>query len=141
VKVIFYKAWVAGNIQDKFVSIWTLGPYSHCELLFSDGTAFSSSWRDGGTRFKKINIIPERWDMVDIETDKEEEIKTWCETQLGKEYDWRGVFSIVIPFILQDGNKWYCSEICIHALRRSGIVNYLNYNSPNSFYRLLVKDF
>jgi len=143
-KVVFYKAWVAGNILDKLVTVWTMGPYSHCELLFSDNICFSSSWRDKGVRFKKINLLPDRWIAVEIPTTKEQEknIRAWCKERedKGEVYDWWGIANFVLPFIKQKDDDWFCSEVCIAALKEFGIVGYPNETSPNKFFRKLKKD-
>lgn len=143
-KIPFYKAWIAGDWTDKVVAAWTFGPYSHCELMFSDGMCFSASWRDDAVRFKKIHLIPNRWDIVELPTTEEQErqIREWCEGQVNENgnYDWWGIVQFVIPFIRQKNEDWYCSEVCIAGLKSQGVVNYSNYNSPNHFYRLLKRD-
>jgi hypothetical protein len=144
-KIAFYKAWVAGDLKDKLISIWTLGPYSHCELIFSDGVSFSSSWRDDGVgvRYKDIHYLPKRWTFIDIPATEEQEleVRSWCDTKVveNAKYDWRGIIQFVIPFIKQSDEDWFCSEICIAALNHGGVTDLSTFNSPNSFYRLLTK--
>jgi uncharacterized protein YycO len=132
-KILFYKARY-GKIWDKLIGLWTFGPYSHVEILFSDGVCFSSSPRDGGVRFKNIHILPERWTAIDMPTDQEENIKKWCEKKVGLRYDWWGILGFVLPFVRQERKAWYCSEICITALKKFGIVGCRARISPNSFY-------
>jgi len=145
-KISFYKAWVAGDFKDKVVSLWTMGPFSHCELIFSDGVCFSSSWREDGVgvRYKKIKFLPNRWDVIEVPTTETQEaiIRCWCDKRVEERarYDWWGIVQFVIPFIKQRDEDWYCSEICIAALKEGGVVNYSNFNSPNNLYRLLKKD-
>lgn len=118
-KIAFYRAWAGGgSTMDKLVSLWTRSPYSHCELIFSDGTSFSSSSRDGGVRFKQVKYVSGRWDVMLFETEYEVEMRQWCDSQLGKKYDYLGILShvIMLPFI-QDNSRWYCSEICSAALQ------------------------
>ena len=137
-KIIFYIA-KNGDYRDKFISFWTRGPYSHCELLFSDGVCFSSSPRDGGVRFKTFEILPTHWDTKEVLTDKEEEIKKWCETQVGKKYDWLGVVGLSLlhmPWV-QDKKQWYCSEICIAALDKVGALNLPMEMNPNQLWNRL----
>jgi hypothetical protein len=141
-KIAFYKAWVKGDLKDKLISIWTLGPYSHCELIFSDGISFSSSWRDDGigVRYKEIYYLPNRWDFIEIPTtDQELKMRSWCDarTEEKAKYDWRGIIQFVIPFIKQNDEDWFCSEICIAALNHGGVLDWSTFNSPNSFYKLL----
>ena len=134
-QIIFYVASY-GDWTDWIISRWTRGPFSHCEFLFSDGMCFSSSSRDGGTRFKQIELQPKHWDYyslpVDIQT--EHMIRLWCEGEVGKAYDWLGVFGY--PLKIQNKNKWFCSEILITALNVNKVTN-LPILSPNKFYKEL----
>lgn len=128
-KIAFYKAEY-GDCWDKLVALWTWGPYSHCELVFSDGECFSASPRDGGTRFKNIEFVPERWDFLEIPVRDEEEIREWCRTQEGRKYDWLGILGFILTIRrLEDRDKWYCSEICFHALSK------FNSSIPRTRYR------
>lgn len=52
---------------------WLHGPYSHSELVFSDGMCASCSWLDGGARLKRIEFEPARWDLVEIDATPEQE--------------------------------------------------------------------
>ena len=138
-KIIFYVAKY-GTIWDQLIALRTWGPYSHVELMFSDGMCFSSSPRDGGTRFKKIQIDPVHWTALDFPTDKEDCIRKWCEKQVGKPYDWLGILGLAIDAPIIDDNKiWYCSKVCTAAIDQ-----YLAYNkfipiriNPNKLYKIL----
>jgi hypothetical protein len=111
-KIIFYLS-VNGNWWDKIVAWWTCGKYSHCELLFSDGICFSSSPRDGGTRFKKIDIISEHWNEIEISSSHEIGIREWCEKHVGEKYDWLGVFMPKWGFRKR---RCFCVEACLAPL-------------------------
>lgn len=136
-RVIFYRAAV-GDCWDKLIAIWTNGLYSHCELVFSDGMCFSSSPRDKGVRFKQITIDPTHWDIIDVPTEKEKDIRNWCSTQVGMKYDWLGTLGLVIKMPFQAKNKWYCSEICITALNLSEVIHMNPRTNPNQFFNLLT---
>ena len=68
-ELLFYRA-EKGNWQDKLIALWTRGIYSHVEIRFSDGMCFTSSNREGGTRFIDIYIREGVWDVVDIGSEK-----------------------------------------------------------------------
>ena len=90
------------------------------ELLFSDGTCFSSSYLDGGTRFKKIDLKPGRWRRVAVRLNgpvQETALRAWCEERIGREYDWLGIIGFALPGRIQDSGKCYCSEVCAAGLR------------------------
>lgn len=115
--IAFYKAQY-GNWLDRLISWTTWGPYSHCELIFEDGMHFSSSPRDKGCRFKMIPRS-EHWDYFGVTATKSQEagIRYWCETQIARPYDWAGAIFRLSP----DGYSWYCSAICMAALRNQGL--------------------
>jgi uncharacterized protein YycO len=139
-RVIFYRA-SSGDYWDKLVAMWTNGLYSHCELMFSDGMCFSSSSRDGGVRFKQIIIYPTHWDIIDVPTEKEKDIRNWCSTQIGMKYDWLGILGLAIKMPFQNRKKWYCSEICITALNLSEVIHMNSRTNPNKFFTLLSSMF
>jgi len=130
---------------------WTWGPYSHTELRFSDGTCFSSSWvkeRRGflglfgiraGTRFKKIEMKPGRWDRWKISIDPAEEakIRDWCKREEWLPYDVVGIFGFVLGKDLDSPFAWYCSEICARALHVFGICDFPRKISPNGMARIM----
>lgn len=134
-KLAFYLAKY-GNYTDKIISYWTLGKYSHVEIVFSNKEWFSSSTRDGGTRFKKIGHS-DRWDYIQIPCDfhTEKQIYRWCETQVGKQYDWIGAFRIGFG-ISGNNDQWYCSEICSNALMRENLICFKSDQmSPNKMFK------
>jgi len=118
-QVIFYKSKY-GDWWDKLVTLVTGDAQSHCELAFTGvedptkTTYFSSSPRDGGVRFKQMEIDPEHWDTIELSIDKEQEhkIREWCVSQTGMKYNWLGALGL--PF--RSKHRWYCSEICATAL-------------------------
>jgi uncharacterized protein YycO len=108
-----------GNYLDKLICIVTGSAYSHCELVFSDGQSFSSSPRDGGVRFKPIIYEPQKWVVIElpVEPADEAKVRSWCQTKTGKDYDFSGVLGFILPFFKQDDDDYYCSEICLMALK------------------------
>ena len=139
--IIFYIAATAGDTWDKFIAEWTHGPYSHVELCFSDGMCFSSSPRDGGTRFKQIAIDPTHWTSfpINVTLGQEKQIRDWCAAHVGCKYDWIGIISLGLDFPIRTPHRWYCSEVCIMALDVVKIVDFKSLISPNKFYELLNK--
>lgn len=138
-KLAFYKA-TNENLFGKAIAWWTKGPYSHVELVFSNGMSFSSSSRDGGTRWKRIDYSDGKWDLVEIPVNAVDEarIARWCDSVCGAKYDWDGIFGFVIPFWRQHANDWFCSEVCTAALQRVGLLSGVNpaSTSPSKLYWL-----
>jgi len=146
-RILFYKAKQPRAWKiDWIIAKWTRGPYSHAELQFSHGVCFSSSKRDGGTRFKKIRVNPDCWDIIelnDITFEQEKEIFDWCTAQCGKKYDMLGLFGFTFKsrwINIHARDKWYCSEIVAAALREN--INYctdlFKKISPNKLYKQMV---
>ena len=128
-----------GNWQDKTISYCTRGPFSHVEVVFSNGDYFSSSIRDGGTRFKRIEYS-EDWRMVSFKPAcPESEIYDWCNTQLGLKYDTLGVIGLSMGLNLTNKRrKWYCSELCSFIAKTFGEIKTRTNISPNKFYSILL---
>lgn len=107
--------------------LWTRSRYSHCELVFSDAPVAgkhlcaSSSARDGGVRFKRINLSSGRWDVYELpEHDAFDEsyARQWVEDHAGLPYDHLGLVWFVLPIGAFDRSKrWFCSEAIAAALR------------------------
>lgn len=131
-KVLFYIAQ-HGYFWDKLVALATWGPYSHCELMFSDGVCYSAMPFEG-TRFTNtIMLDPFHWTWVDIPLGEQEEdaIRKWCEGEVGCGYDYVGALRLHGT----SATQWYCSEICIQALNvNAGIRLFRPCMSPNEFY-------
>lgn len=124
--IAFYKG--KGNLVDRLIRFVTRSEYSHCEFLF-DPTAtltgkvearpcWSSSARDGGVRLKKMKLDPNRWDIVPIEFEFGSNVaKVIFEAEEGRSYDYLGiVLSQFFNLGRHDRNRWFCSEICAHAI-------------------------
>lgn len=144
-QVWFYKAEY-GNWVSKLIAWWTSGIHSHCEIMFSDGIAFSSSERDGGVRFKEgITNDTGHWDIVDIPgvmVEDQAKIKEWCSTQVGKDYDWKAIFGYLKDKqSSQDQKKWYCSEITLFTLRRFGLYGGQVRLHPSAAYEALREQY
>lgn len=117
-KVAFYTGTRPGiaAIYSIGVRKWTQSKYSHCELIFDDGMAASSSFADGGVRFKKIDFEPEKWEIFDLPDHLEADAKKWFEEHEGQKYDILGNVRFVVGFVRSDDKKWFCSEAIGAAL-------------------------
>lgn len=110
-KIAFYKAKY-GNWLDKTISIATLSKYSHCEIVFPDGMCASSSPRDGGVRFKRIDL-DDHWDVYTLNMVLDsQKINYWFYIHQGEKYDWLGAAGSAVRLDLSSDNKKYCSQAC-----------------------------
>lgn len=138
-KVAFYKGTKPGlaGIYNRGVRFVTKGKYSHCEIIFSDGMSASSSFADGGVRFKKIEYDLSRWDIIDIIDTDEKSALEWFKKHEGEGYDLIGNLHFIFGFIGDNRHKWSCAESVADAL---GIPDSWRIN-PNSLYPIIVKYF
>lgn len=116
-KIAFYRGTRPGiaGIYSVAVRAWTRSPYSHAEIVFSDGIAASSSFLDGGVRFKRIDFDPAHWDFVDIAGD-EAAVRQWFADHEGRAYDLIGNLGFIVGFIRDGSDKWSCAESIADAL-------------------------
>jgi hydroxymethylpyrimidine pyrophosphatase-like HAD family hydrolase len=117
-KAAFYKSTQPGvaGIYNRAVRWWTRGQYSHVELVFGDGVSASSSFTEGGVRFKTIVYNPDKWDFIDLPDELEEAARTWFKENEGKKYDLLGNAHFIFGFIAADQNKYFCSEAIASSL-------------------------
>lgn len=120
-KAAFYRGTRPGlqGIYSRAVRAIDRGPYSHCELVFSDGLSASASWVDGGVRFKDIDYSqhPEHWDFMALPDELEDYARSWFEFNMGLPYDLMGNVRFVLPWLADSGKGWFCSEAMAAALR------------------------
>ena len=115
--VALYKSTRPGmaGLYNRAVRLWTRSAYSHAEIVFGDGMAASSSFLDGGVRFKRIAFDPDHWDFVKIVGD-EAVARQWFADHEGKAYDLIGNLGFVVGFIRDGSDKWSCAESIAEAL-------------------------
>ncbi len=117
-KAAFYKGTRPGlqGIYSRAVRWIDRGPYSHCELVFSDGMSGSASYIDGGVRLKRIDYNPAHWDLIDLPQSLEPYARAWFESRLGAPYDLMGNVRFVLPWLADSERGWFCSEALAAAL-------------------------
>jgi hypothetical protein len=105
------------------INFWTGSDYSHCELVFGQpnmhGSSLcaSSSARDGGVRFKWINLKDGKWDVYDLPGFDEKTAKAWFYDRQGLKYDYLGLLWFVLPIRkFNNPRRWFCSEAIGAAL-------------------------
>lgn len=103
------------GLSNRLIRWWTRSPYSHCELIFSSGISASSSFIDGGVRFKHIVFNPAHWDFIDVAGD-ESSARQWFLDREDAKYDVLGIVGFVMGFIGHDKNKYTCGESIAGAL-------------------------
>lgn len=117
-RAAFYKGTRPGlqGIYSRAVRAIDRGPYSHVELVFSDGMSGSASYIDGGVRLKRIDYNPAHWDFVELPSEQEQQARDWFERNMGAPYDLMGNVRFVLPFLPDSQRGWFCSEALGAAL-------------------------
>ena len=132
-KIAFYRA-IAGDWRDKCVAIASVSKYSHVELVFSNDECASSSARDGGIRFKFIDLNSGRWNVFELNLDLDEEaIRYWFHIHKDNTYDWPGAIASAFGIDISDDDKKYCSYACAAALSVNPTI------TPGGLFRHLKK--
>lgn len=126
-KIAMYKGRPHGlvnTITHYLICLRSFSKYSHCELVFTEpnieGYALcaSSSFRDGGVRYKQIKLNSGHWDVFDITDYDKGYAKTWFDNHIGDKYDTLGLAFFLIPFRgIEEREKHFCSEACGYALK------------------------
>lgn len=131
-RIAFWKGTDPGfrGVLDILVRWWTNGPYSHCELIFSDDwTGSCSPFEKGVVLLKRPDNYydPKNWDIVTIGGD-EVAARVWFKKHRGMPYDLLGSFGFVWRPIRGVDGAFFCSEAIALAL---GWPNGWRYN-PNT---------
>lgn len=104
------------GLFNRAVRAWERGPHSHMELNFSDGVSASSSFLDGGVRFRYDILLPDEWDFITLPDEWEAPARAWFVAHEGKAYDYWADIRFINGFALESQDKWMCVESCMEAL-------------------------
>ena len=118
-RIAFFKGTRPGleGVYNRLGRLLDHGPYSHAELVFSDGMSGSASLMDGGVRIKYIGYSSVgNWDFVDIPARYELAARCWFIANHGKPYDIMGNINALFGFVSHSTDKWFCSEAIAAAL-------------------------
>lgn len=103
---------------DRAIQVVTRSPYTHVEMVMSDGMWFTSSHFEKGVVGRKYE--PEGvWEYVDVEAD-EEVARHYLEALVGMPYDYLGVARFVFPGVPHSHDRWFCSELTACTLKVCG---------------------
>jgi hypothetical protein len=121
-QLALYKATRPGlaGVYNRLVRWVDGGPYSHAELVLSDGTAWSASYMDGGVRAKRIDFDPAKWDLVPLHGFDEAKARAWFEQHSGAGYDLAGNLKFVLRWWPHSKARWFCTEAIAAALKLPG---------------------
>ena len=79
------------------ISAWVdRGPYSHSEIVLSDGTC-CTALPNRGVVMRQESLNPAHFDFLHLPASLEPRIRDWYEAHLGERYDWLGNLRFVTP--------------------------------------------
>lgn len=110
----------------KLIRFFTMGEWSHCGILF-DQHVYEATFEG----IMKTSVIDFSKD-ADIETKKfpvvdSTKVYSFLNSQLGKEYDFSGAYGLLLTnTVIQDNDKWFCSELVYKALEVGGLKLFAN---------------
>lgn len=132
-KAAFYKG--KHRLFNRLTAWWDNGIYTHMELVFSDQIAASSSFSDGGVRFKSIQFDDSKWDFIELPRKlfNERDARVWFDVNKGRKYDFCGLIRFVADALPENRTRFFCSEACLSALNIKESWRF----TPNSAYILL----
>lgn len=139
-KAAFFKGTSPGlmALVDFAIRLDTSGPFTHCELLFSDGRS-ASSVPGVGVRFTTPGSIDfndaTQWELLDLQGLDEQAAIATFNKNLGNGYDFLGDAHFVFDLIQHAKHHDFCSEICAYAL---GFDEGWRFD-PNTFYVVLKR--
>ncbi len=108
------------DLIDRIIRFLTKGEYYHCELIFSNGDAYSADPKSG-TRYTTIDykdttkwiLLPLFW----ITEQQEKLIRAFCDDECGCKYDWTAVLFGWLFTPVESDTNWYCCEVMHSAIR------------------------
>ena len=112
----------SNKIAAPLIRFATWSQFSHVAVMIDEDTIVHADFK--GVRIEPVKDLQERsknWMIVEYECDCPEAVIEACKTQLGKPYDFSGLFGILFRDIdLQDDSKWWCSEFPMYGSMVAG---------------------
>ena len=132
-KTITFQIHNGDSFISKQIKRFSLGEVSHASVDF-EGVTYESIEGEGTRKLRTIaysySPIVERYE-IKVSDRQYDQLLAWMESQLGKKYDYTGVFAHVFPIFLKPKmGKWYCSELTF--VLRQKIARVLGDDSANN---------
>lgn len=132
-RLAFYRGPV--SILGKIIEWRTNGTHCHVELVFEDGTTFSSfingvlDLDKPAVRYSTLATIqgksPQDWDIVDLGPQDEAKAHAACAQYLGQRYDALGLADFFADIHDDDRTRKFCSCVVTLALQAIGLFPFL----------------
>ena len=114
-KVVMLGNWA---FSAAIIRLFTFSRWHHCGVLVGDYVIEPRPWY--GVKYTHIDSYKKRgrWAIIDIPLDDEGEAIIWLQNQVGKPYDYKALFRMVIHRDWEQDDKWYCSELVGYMMNR-----------------------
>lgn len=105
-----------------FIRWFCWSNYHHCGLV-KDNEVIHASFRHGiikqnlysfCSKYKKIKFCH-------VDNVNQEKAWNWALKQVGKNYDWKALFGLLLRKNFYDDNKYFCSELIECAIYQGGV--------------------
>jgi len=104
------------RLSARAIHWWTGSIYSHCELVV-DGWCYSSSVMDKGVRRKRIDLKPDKWDLIELPWANAADVQHYFAQTDHYRYGWPSLITSQL-FNLNRAVRGaeFCSEWCAKAV-------------------------
>lgn len=111
------------GLQSRLIQFLTASVISHVDIVLPDGRLLGALPSDG-VQVRPANYS--RWTRILRVTipstaDQERRFFEAAEGQIGKKYDWSGIFNFFTQRNWRESDKWFCSELVAYALEAASI--------------------
>lgn len=104
----------------------TWGKWSHASILTPDFKIYES-WTTGVRKVDDYRqdqtpgTVVHFFDVIGLTDEQSEKVIEFCNKQLGKKYDFWGIFGFLFRKKYESSNKWFCSELVYAAFKYAGV--------------------
>ena len=103
------------------IRLVTWSRWHHCAAITEDGKHVIEA--KGGVGVRKIPIetfkaMYKTWEIADLDCVDEKKAHKFVNDQIGKPYDLKGVFGLLLRSGWDKPNEWFCSELIAAASGR-----------------------
>lgn len=119
IQLLFVRKHTLGSV---LIRLFTWSQWSHVVLLKGNETIGSEAWHGVVNRdIDDVLAETSKHAIVDIDVPYAQEAWDFAARQIGKSYDWNGIFGIATRNrAWQRADYWFCSELVEAALAAGG---------------------
>lgn len=115
IRVIFTKS---PTFWSRVIRLFTMSRYSHAAIVLPENDVIDTDHPQGVTMRKLDDLLTESsaYEIIKVPVKNPKAAYDFLRSQIGKPYDYGGVFSFIVKRNWQDPDKWFCSELVTQAL-------------------------